>query len=263
MDLELKQKTAFISGSTQGIGFAIAQKLAEAGASVVINGRTEEKTQRAAERLRGLVPGANVSALAADFGKADDVKHLLLALPAIDILINNVGIFELKAFGDIDDQGWMNIIEINFMSGVRLSRALFPSMLKNGWGRILFISSESGLNVPGDMIHYGMTKTALLSLSNGLSKLTRGTGVTVNTLLGGPTYSEGVEQTVEHIAKAKNISVEQMKAAIVQHTNPNGLLQRFITPNEVANLAVYLSSPLASATNGASMRADGGALNVL
>ena len=263
MDLQLKQKTAFISGSTQGIGFAIAQKLAEEGASVIMNGRTVDKTQQAVQRLREAVPGTQVSGIAADFARAYEIEAMLKQLPIIDILINNVGVFELKPFSDIDDATWTNILEVNLMSGVRLSRALFPTMLKKGWGRILFISSESGVNVPADMIHYGVTKTAMLSLSNGLSKLTKGTAVTVNSIQGGPTYSDGVAQTVEQLAKAQNISADQMKAAIIQHTNPNGLLQRFITPEEIANIAVYLSSPLAAAINGASVRADGGTLQVI
>jgi NAD(P)-dependent dehydrogenase (short-subunit alcohol dehydrogenase family) len=263
MDLQLKQQTAFISGSTQGIGFAIAQRLAEEGAAVILNGRAEDKTQQAVQRLRDAVPGAQVSGVAADFARPHEVEALLKQLPRIDILVNNVGIFELKPFVDIDDATWMNILEVNLMSGVRLSRALFPAMLKKGWGRIIFISSESGVNVPADMIHYGVTKTAMLSLSNGLSKLTKGTAVTVNSILGGPTYSDGVAQTVEQLAKAQNISADQMKAAIIQHTNPNGLLQRFITPEEIANVAVYLSSPLAAVINGASVPADGGTLQVL
>lgn len=263
MDLQLKQKTAFISGSTHGIGFAIAQKLAEEGAMVIINGRAEDRTQQAVHRLRSAVPGAQISGVAADFANVHEIEAMLKQLPTIDILINNVGIFELKPFADIDDATWTKILEVNLLSGVRVSRALFPAMLKKGWGRILFISSESGVNVPADMIHYGVTKTAMLSLSNGLSKLTKGTAVTVNSILGGPTYSDGVAQTVEQLATAQNISADQMKAAIIQHTNPNGLLQRFITPEEIANVAAYLSSPLAAAINGASVRADGGTLQVL
>ncbi|MCD9018055.1 SDR family NAD(P)-dependent oxidoreductase [Parachryseolinea silvisoli] len=263
MDLQLKQKTAFISGSTQGIGFAIAQKLAEEGAMVIINGKAEDRTQQAVHRLRSAVPGAQISGVAADFANVHEIEAMLKQLPTIDILINNVGIFELKPFADIDDATWTKILEVNLLSGVRVSRALFPAMLKKGWGRILFISSESGVNVPADMIHYGVTKTAMLSLSNGLSKLTKGTAVTVNSILGGPTYSDGVAQTVEQLATAQNISADQMKAAIIQHTNPNGLLQRFITPEEIANVAAYLSSPLAAAINGASVRADGGTLQVL
>lgn len=263
MDLQLAHKTAFISGSTQGIGFAIAKQLLQEGARVIINGRTKDTTEKAVQRLMAAFPAASVSGIAADFSKSNEVNNLLRSLPSIDILVNNVGIYDLKAFEDISDTDWMNMFEINVMSGIRLSRVLLPGMLERKWGRILFISSESGINVPANMIHYGMTKTAMLAVSNGLSKLTKGTEVTVNTILGGPTYSDGVAHTVEQIAQAQGISPEQMKAAIIQRTNPNSLLQRFITPEEVANLAAYLCSPLAVATNGSALRADGGVLNSL
>jgi NAD(P)-dependent dehydrogenase (short-subunit alcohol dehydrogenase family) len=263
MDLQLEQKTAFISGSTQGIGFAIARQLLQEGARVIINGRTKEKTAMAVQRLMAMFPVAKVSGIAADFSKSHEVHELLNALPAIDILVNNVGIFNLKAFEDIADTEWMDIFETNVMSGIRLSRALLPGMLERNWGRILFISSESGINVPAKMIHYGMTKTAMLAISNGLSKLTKGTEVTVNTILGGPTYSDGVAHTVEQMAQAQGISPDQMKVAIMQHTNPHSLLQRFITPQEIANLAAYFCSPLAVATNGSALRVDGGVLNSL
>lgn len=263
MDLQLEEKTAFISGSTQGIGFAIAKQLLQEGARVIINGRTKDKTAMAVQRLMTMLPVAKVSGIAADFTQSHEVDDLLNALPAIDILINNVGIFNLKAFEDIPDTEWLKMFEVNVMSGIRLSRALLPGMLKRNWGRILFISSESGINIPPNMIHYGMTKTAMLAISNGLSKLTKGTAVTVNTILGGPTYSDGVAHTVEQIAQAQGISADQMKAAIMQHTNPHSLLQRFITPEEIANLAAYLCSPLAVATNGSALRVDGGVLNSL
>jgi NAD(P)-dependent dehydrogenase (short-subunit alcohol dehydrogenase family) len=263
MDLQLAHKTAFISGSTQGIGFAIAKQLLQEGAGVIINGRTKAKTEKVVHRLMAAFPAARVSGIVADFSKCNEVNDLLESLPTIDILVNNVGIFNLKAFEDISDTDWMKMFEINVMSGIRLSRVLLPGMLERKWGRILFISSESGINVPVNMIHYGMTKTAMLSISNGLSKLTKGTEVTVNTILGGPTYSDGVAHTVEQIAQAQGISPEEMKAAIMQRTNPHSLLQRFITPEEVANLAAYLCSPLAVATNGSALRADGGVLNSL
>lgn len=181
----------------------------------------------------------------------------------IDILINNVGIFELKDFSAISDEDWYTIFEINVMSSVKLSRHLLPKMLEKNWGRIIFISSESGMNIPGNMIHYGMTKASLMAIGNGLSKLTKGTEVTVNTILGGPTYSDGVASTIEHFAKTQNITVEQMKSAVVQQTNPDSLLQRFIDPKEIANLVTYLSSPLSIATNGATLRADGGVLKTI
>jgi NAD(P)-dependent dehydrogenase (short-subunit alcohol dehydrogenase family) len=263
MNLQLTSKKAFISGSTQGIGFAIAQQLIEEGAEVIINGREKEKTENAVLQLKQQFPNAKVSGITADFSNNKEVKNLLEQLNNIDILINNVGIFELKNFETISDEDWLHIFEINVMSSVKLSRHLLPKMLEKNWGRIIFISSESGVNIPENMIHYGMTKASMIAISNGLSKLTKRTEVTVNTILGGPTYSDGVAETVEKIAKAQNISIEQMKSVIVQQTNPDSLLQRFIEPKEIANLVVYLSSPISIATNGASLRADGGILKTI
>lgn len=263
MDLQLKSKTAFISGSTQGIGFAIAKQLLAEGATVIINGRTQDKIDNALHKLKQGLPWANVSGIAADFERAEEVSALLAALPDIDILINNVGIFDLRPFADIKDEDWLRFFEINVLSGVRLSRALLPKMLEKTWGRIIFISSESAVNIPENMIHYGMTKTAMLAVSRGLSQLTRNTEVTVNTILGGPTYSEGVANAVEHIAGLQNISVDALKRDLIKGQNPTSLLQRFIDPPEIASLAVYLSSPLAIATNGAALRADGGVLNTI
>ncbi|OCK52594.1 oxidoreductase [Chryseobacterium sp. CBo1] len=263
MNLQLTSKKAFISGSTQGIGFAIAEQLLEEGAEVIINGRQNEKTQQAVLDLKQKFPSAKVSGIAADFSDKNQVDELLKQLNDIDILINNVGIFELKDFMLITDDEWQRIFEINVMSAVKLSRHLLPSMLEKKQGRIIFISSESGVNIPADMIHYGMTKASMMAISNGLSKLTKGTEVTVNTILGGPTYSDGVASTVEHYAKLQNITTEQMKAAIVQQTNPDSLLQRFIKPKEIASLATYLSSPLSVATNGSCLRADGGVLKTV
>lgn len=263
MNLELTSKKAFISGSTQGIGFAIAQQLLEEGAEVIINGRQKLKTEEAVFQLQQQFPDATISGLAADFSNQQEVHHLLEQLNDIDILINNIGIFELKDFTTISDEDWYHIFEINVMSSVKLSRHLMPKMLEKNWGRIIFISSESGVNIPGNMIHYGMTKAAMMAVSNGLSKLTKGTEVTVNTILGGPTYSEGVAETVDHFAKIQNMSAEQMKAAIIQQTNPDSLLQRFIKPKEIANLVTFLSSPLSIVTNGASLRADGGVLKTM
>lgn len=263
MDLQLRSKTAFISGSTQGIGYAIARQLSAEGARVIINGRTAEKTAQAVARLQSEVGGADVSGIAADFSNTDEVQALINKLPDIDILINNVGVFDLKAFTDIDDATWTRFFEVNVMSGVRLSRALLPNMLARQWGRVLFISSESGVNIPENMIHYGMTKTAMLSVSAGLAKLTKGTAVTVNTILGGPTYSEGVAGAVAYLAGLQNRDVDAMKADLIKMTNPTSLLQRFIDPAEIANLATYLSSPLAVATNGSALRADGGVLTTI
>lgn len=263
MDLQLKSKTAFISGSTQGIGFAIAKLLLIEGATVIINGRTQQKIDAAIKKLKEEIPAASVSGIAADFANVDEVDKLLTALPEIDILINNVGIFELKPFADIQDEEWTKFFEVNVLSGIRLSRQLLPKMLARNWGRIVFISSESAINIPENMIHYGMTKTAMLAVSRGLAVLTKNTAVTVNTILGGPTYSDGVANTVEYISAAQNLSVEEMKSNLITALNPTSLLQRFIDPSEIANLAVYLSSPLSIATNGASLRADGGVLNTI
>jgi NAD(P)-dependent dehydrogenase (short-subunit alcohol dehydrogenase family) len=263
MDLQLKSKTAFVSGSTQGIGFAIARQLLIEGAAVIINGRTQEKIDGAVKRLKEEIPAANISGIAADFTNAESVNQLLIALPEIDILVNNVGIFELKPFADIPDEDWTRFFEINVMSGVRLSRLLLPKMLAKNWGRIIFISSESAVNIPENMIHYGMTKTAMLAVSRGLATLTKNTEVTVNTILGGPTYSEGVAVAIEQISAAQGLGVDQMKKDLFKALNPTSLVQRFIKPAEIANLAVYLASPLAIATNGAALRADGGVLNTI
>lgn len=259
MDLGLQGKTAFISGSTQGIGYAIAAALAAEGAEVTLNGRDAERLDAAVERLRGEHPGARVAGLAADFSNADEVAQLTESLGDVDILVNNVGLFGLADFASVGDEDWARYFEVNVMSGVRLSRALLGGMLERGSGRIVFISSESGVNVPADMVHYGMTKAAMLAIANGLAKLTRGTAVTVNTVLGGPTFSDGVAASVAGVAEAQGLPAEAMKSAIIGQ-NRTTLLQRFIDPTEIANLVAYLSSPLSSATNGAALRADGGVL---
>ncbi|MCW3465878.1 SDR family NAD(P)-dependent oxidoreductase [Chitinophaga nivalis] len=261
MDLQLKSKVAFVSGSTQGIGFAIAKGLLQEGATVIINGRIQEKVTAAIARLQQELPGAPVSGIAADFAHADQVTALLDKLPAIDILVNNVGVFELNDFFDIRDEEWTRFFEINVLSGIRLSRALLPGMLTRNQGRIIFISSEAGVNIPGNMIHYGMTKTAMLAVSRGLAQLTKNTAVTVNTILGGPTYSDGVATVVEQMAGAQQQPVADIKNNLMTTMNPTSLLQRFIEPEELAHLAVYLASPLSGATNGAALRADGGVLN--
>lgn len=263
MDLKLKGKRAFISGSTQGIGFAIAQQLLAEDVEVIINGRDQVKLDNSLTVLKREFPGAKVSGITADFSDKIQVEELLLRLDDIDILINNVGIFELKDFKDLLDEDWYRIFEINVMSGVRLSKKLLPQMLDKNWGRVIFISSESGVNIPENMIHYGMTKAAMMAVGNGLSKLTKGTEVTVNCILGGPTYSDGVAHTIEYLANAQNLQVEQLKTGIMQQTNPHSLIGRFIKPDEIAHLAAYLSSPLSLATNGACLRADGGVLKTV
>lgn len=263
MDLKLKGKRAFISGSTQGIGFAVAQQLLNEEADVVINGRDKTKVQDTVIALRKQFPKGSVSGIPADFIIKEQAEALFDQLSDIDILINNVGIYELKDFRDTTDQDWYRMFEVNVMSCIRLSRKLLPQMLTKNSGRIIFISSESGVNIPDNMIHYGMTKAAMMAVSNGLSKLTRGTEVTVNTILGGPTYSDGVARTIEHIAETQKLTVEQLKYGIMQQTNPHSLLGRFIDPAEIATLVAYLSSGLSLATNGACLRADGGVLKTL
>jgi NAD(P)-dependent dehydrogenase (short-subunit alcohol dehydrogenase family) len=262
MDLQLSGKTAFVSGSTQGIGYAIAEALLGEGASVVINGRDEGRLRTAMDRLRVAVPGAVVSGVAADFEDPEQVRHLLDSLSDLDILVNNVGLFEVKAFARISDDDWQRYFDVNVMSSVRLSRHALTHMLAKNWGRIIFIGSESGVNIPADMVHYGLTKAGMLALSNGLAKLTRGTEVTVNTILGGPTYSDGVAQAINQISQTQAVPAEELKAAIIAG-NQTSLLQRFIEPAEIANLALYLASPLSSATNGAAVRADGGVLTAM
>ncbi|GLY02312.1 SDR family oxidoreductase [Actinoplanes sp. NBRC 101535] len=262
MDLKLAGKTAFISGSSQGIGYATARTLAGEGAGVILNGRDPAKLEKAVEELRQEVPGASVSGLPADFSVAADVDRLCGRLPDVDILINNVGLFELKPFELVTDDDWRLYFEVNVLGGVRLARRLLPAMLDRGWGRIVFVSSESGVNIPANMIHYGTSKTAMLAVCNGLAKLTKGTAVTVNSVLGGPTYSDGVAQTVRSLAQAQALPEEQMKAAIIG-ANETSLLGRFIEPAEIAAAVTFLASPVASAVNGTAVRVDGGVLTTL
>lgn len=259
VDLQLRGRRAFISGSTQGIGQAIARVLAREGAEVVLHGRDVERVDDAVRRLAAEVPDAVVSGIAADVADPADVRRLVAALGAVDVLVNNVGIFDVEAFEDATDETWHRYLDVNLMSGVRLSRHSLPGMLARGWGRIIFVSSESGVDVPADMVPYGVTKAAMLALSNGLAKRTRGTAVTVNTILGGPTWSDGVEHTVDGIAAQQGVAVDDLKAAVVA-SRPTSLLRRFIEPDEIAHLAAYLASPLSSATNGAALRAEGGVL---
>lgn len=262
MDLQLSGKKAFISGSTQGIGYAIAKALAREGVDVTLNGRDIEKLAEAVAALRLEVPGSSVAGIAADFADTDQVDRLCADLADVDILINNVGLFELKPFELISDDDWRMYFEVNVLSGVRLARRTMPAMLARGWGRIVFVGSESGVNIPAEMIHYGTSKAAMLAVGNGLAKLTKGTGVTVNSVLGGPTYSDGVAQTVESLALQSAISIADMKNAIIG-TNQTSLLERFIEPSEIANMVTFLASPAASATNGSAVRVDGGVLTGL
>ncbi len=260
MDLQLKGKTAFVSGSTQGIGFAIAKQLLQEGATVTINGRTEARVAEAVEKLNGQVPGAPVNGIAADFSKAEDAQKLIKQLPGVDILVNNAGIFEPREFTAITDEEWLRFFEVNVMSGVRLSRAYFPGMLEKNWGRIIFISSESSIMIPEEMIHYGMTKTAQLAISRGLAELTKNTGVTVNTVMPGPTKSEGVVDFIKQVAESKNITPQEAEKDFFKTMRPSSLLQRFADVSEIANMVTYIASPLSSATNGAALRVEGGLL---
>ena len=262
MDLQLKGKTAFISGSSQGIGYATGKALGGEGCEPIVNGRDQSKLAKAGQRLRHEVAGGCVHGLSADFAVADEVDRLCEQIPDVDILVNNVGLFDLKAFDLITDDEWRLYYEVNVLSGVRLARRLMPAMLDRGWGRIVFVSSESGVNIPANMIHYGTSKTAMISVSNGLAKLTKGSAVTVNTVLGGPTYSDGVAHTVKALAGARSIPEEQMKAAIIG-TNETSLLARFIEPAEIANAVTFIASPAASAINGSAVRVDGGVLTTL
>jgi len=261
MNIDLSGKTALVTGSTAGIGYAIAKGLAASGAGVVINGRGQDKVDAAVANLKHAVSGAKVRGMAADVSTAEGCDALLKALPDVDILINNAGIFEPKNFFNIPDEDWSRFFEVNVMSGVRLSRAYLSGMLKRNWGRIIFISSESALNIPNEMIHYGMTKTAQLAVSRGLAKLTRGTAVTVNSVLPGPTMSDGVETMLKALAKERGQTVEEAAANFVKQYRPDSLLQRFASVDEVANMVVYAASKEASATNGAALRVEGGVVN--
>jgi NAD(P)-dependent dehydrogenase (short-subunit alcohol dehydrogenase family) len=260
MDLGISGKTAFISGSTAGIGLAIAEGLAGEGARVIINGRTDERVDKAVSDIKARIGDANVVGIAADAGTADGAAKIVRELPQVDILINNLGIYEIKDFVDITDEDWFRTFEVNVMSGIRLSRSYFPKMLSSNWGRIVFISSESGINIPVEMIQYGMTKTAQFAVARGLAELTVGTGVTVNTVLPGPTRSEGVATFLEEIAKKEGKDVSIIEKGVFENLRPSSLIKRFATPQEVANMVIYLCSTAASATNGAALRVDGGVI---
>lgn len=253
MDLGLTGKSAFVTGSTKGIGLAIAQTLAQEGAAVWVNGRTQKAVDDALSKITGKARG-----LVADLGTAAGAAEAVRQLPEVDILVNNVGIYEAKEFASITDEDWQKIIDVNVMSGVRLSRAYLPKMLTKNWGRIVFISSESGLNIPPEMIHYGVTKTAQLAVSRGLAELTSGTNVTVNSVLPGPTLSEGVQDFVADLGKQKKMTREQVEEEFFKTVRPSSLIKRFATSEEVASMVAYVCSTLSSATNGAALRVEGG-----
>ena len=258
MDLKLTGKTALVTGSTAGIGFGIARQLLQEGTSVVINGRTEARINSALDQLRRAIPDCTVQGCAADFADADAVQHLLDEHDSIDILINNVGIFSPKPFAEITDEEWLHFFEVNVLSGVRLSRHYLPRMLDQNWGRIIFISSESGIQIPAEMVHYGTTKTAQLGVSRGLAQQTAGTNVTVNTVIPGSTRSEGSEKFISDLAQERGLSKEDVEREFFENIRPTSLLERFATIDEVATFVTYLASPLAAANNGAALRVDGG-----
>src|SRR5712671_5947709 len=263
MIITLKGKTAIVTGSTAGIGHAIAQGLAESGATVIVNGRTEARVQQAISQIKTAFPKSKLQGLAADLGTKEGANALIAAVPEADILVNNLGIFEPKPFFDIPDEDWERFFRVNVLSGVRLARHYTAGMVKRGWGRVMFISSESGLNIPAEMVHYGMTKTAQLAVSRGLAETVAGTGVTVNAVLPGPTRSEGVEKFVEQVGKQSGKSFEQMEKDFFRTMRPSSLLKRFATNEEVANMVVYLSSEQGSATTGSAVRVDGGVVRAI
>jgi NAD(P)-dependent dehydrogenase (short-subunit alcohol dehydrogenase family) len=263
MKIDLSGKTAVVTGSGSGIGLAIARGLAGSGASVVVNSRTQAKADEAAASIVKAVPGAKVRGVAADVSSAAGCAKLVDAVPSADILINNTGIYESKDFFDITDEDWTRYFETNVMSGVRLSRAYMKGMLQRNWGRIVFISSESGINIPIEMIQYGTTKTAQLAISRGLAELTKGTAVTVNSVLPGPTMSEGVEVFVKNLAKQNGQPEDEAAAQFIKQHRSTSLIQRFASVDEIANMVVYVSSREASATNGAALRVEGGILQTI
>ncbi len=263
MNIDLLGRNALVTGSTAGIGFAIAMELAQCGAEVVVNGRSVAHVNLAVERIREAVADADVRGIVADAGTAEGADTLIAEAPEIDILVNNLGIYEVKPFFAIEDADWLRLFETNVLSGVRLSRHHAPRMRDRGWGRVIFISSESALNIPRDMIHYGMTKTAQLAVSRGLAEEMAGSLVTVNAVLPGPTRTEGGQTFLEQLAKQQGRTLAEIEAEFFRSARPTSLIRRFAEPLEVANLVVYLASPAASATTGAALRVDGGVINFI
>ena len=260
MNLQLKAKTAFISGSTSGIGFATAKSLLNEGVNVIINGRTQEGVNNAIQKLKNEASDGSVNGISADFSRQEDIRSLIKQLPQIDILINNVGVYKSDSFFKTSDKDWYDHFEINVMSGVRLSRHCLPVMLDNNWGRILFISSECATLVPEDLIAYSVTKTAMLSISRGLAQLTKGTNVTVNSILPGSTLSEGADKFLNEVAQKEKKTKQEVEEEFFTNVRTSSLLQRFATVEEVANTITYLASPLSSATNGTAIKVDGGSM---
>jgi len=257
MDLQLGNKTALVTGSTAGIGNAIATSLAREGAAVIVNGRSAKAVAAAVDEMKTAARG-KVSGFAGDLSDAAVAAQLLAQHPAVDILVNNLGIFEVRAFEDIRDEDWRRFFEVNVLSGARLSRLYLPGMRQRNWGRIIFISSESGLQIPAEMVHYGMTKAAQIAVARGLAEITAGTGITVNSVLPGPTSSRGVGDFVASMAEKSGKSAQTVESEFFKTARPTSLLKRFATPEEVAAMVTYVASPLSAATNGAALRVDGG-----
>lgn len=263
MDLQLRGKRAVVSGSTAGIGYAIAAGLAREGAAVVVNGRTAARVDDAVRRIVAEHPGAIVEGVPCDLGTRAGATRLFEAVPDADILINNLGIFEPKSFADIQDEDWLRFFEVNVLSGVRLSRHYLPGMVARRWGRVVFISSESGVQIPAEMIHYGVTKTAQVAVARGLAESVAGTGVTVNSVLPGPTASEGVSTFVADMGRTNGVDAATVEREFFQTVRPSSLIKRFATPDEVASMVVYVCSGLASATTGSALRVDGGVVRAI
>jgi NAD(P)-dependent dehydrogenase (short-subunit alcohol dehydrogenase family) len=259
MDLQLTKKIALVTGSTAGIGHAIAAALAREGATVIVNGRTSAAVDQAVAAMKAQFP-CDVVGFAGDLSLAATTQDLIARHPAVDILVNNLGIFEVKPFEEISDADWRRFFEVNVLSGARLARAYLPAMRRRNWGRIIFISSESGYHIPAEMIHYGMTKAAQIAVARGLAETTAGTAITVNSVLPGPTRSRGVETFVAEMAAQSGRSAQSVEKEFFKTARPTSLLQRFATPEEVAAMVAYVASPLASATNGAALRVDGGTI---
>ncbi|MGO4378184.1 SDR family NAD(P)-dependent oxidoreductase [Pseudoduganella sp. RAF19] len=257
MDLQLNGKLALVSGSTAGIGYAIAHTLAQEGASVIVNGRSQQGVDEAVDRMRAETRGT-VLGFVGDLSKAEAAQEVVQRHPGINILVNNLGIFEPKPFEDIPDEDWLRFFDVNVLSGVRLARLVLPEMKRTNWGRIIFISSESAIQIPTEMVHYGMTKTAQIAVARGLAESVAGTGITVNSVLPGPTKSRGVGDFVADMAKSAAKTFEQVEAEFFDHVRPTSLIKRFGTPQEVASMVAYVASPLSSATTGAALRVDGG-----
>jgi NAD(P)-dependent dehydrogenase (short-subunit alcohol dehydrogenase family) len=258
MNLQLEGKRALVTGSTAGIGFSIAEALADEGAMVIVNGRTQKRVDEALSKLKG-----NVEGIAADLGTAEGSALVFERYPDVDILVNNLGIFEVRPFEKISDDDWRRFFEVNVLSGVRMSRQYLPGMMQRNWGRIIFISSESGVQIPAEMIHYGMTKTAQIAVARGLAQTTKGTNVTVNSVLPGPTASEGVGNFVKSMAESRKTDAASVEREFFKTVRPSSLIQRFARTEEVAALVAFVASPLSSATNGAALRVDGGVVQAI